>query len=1645
MQGKGRRGVLRRLLAVVATVVVVLAPGAGSAMPRNPRFETLSVDDGLPQDTVSAVLQDHQGFLWIGTQAGLARYDGYRYTLFQNDPADPSSLGDNYVTALLEDDQGRLWVGTRGGLFRLDAGRRRFESIAPPESAGAVRGRREINALLAERDGAPATVTAVWVATTKGLERIDTRDDAFETWRQNDAHDSRPASDGIQSLAADPLGGLWIGSGMGLDRWDRATRRFSHYPVGSGRRDNVVQTLHWSHNGRLWIGTQSGVRSWRPDAEAAPRIEPADLPADDIRALLETADGAIWIGTYASGLYRYDPAGPSLTNYRHQAQDSDSLASNDVQSLYVDRSDTLWIGSWTGGVSRLGLRGGGFERYLSVSGDAASLSDSRVRGVTGDRRGSIWLATMGGGINRLDTATGRFRSYLPTQRPGEMLLDLRVNCIAIDGGGGIWAGTVGGLARVDPAAGRYTLMDLGALPAALESVFALQFDGNGDLWIGTEGGALRRRAADGGLDVFVSRPDRSDSLPPGRVAAFLLDRDGTLWIGTYSGLARLERDRGSFTRFHHDPARADSLSQDRVNDLFEDRAGRLWVSTAGGLNRVDSKNGAALAFHAYSRHDGLASDVIGKVLEGHDGELWISTIAGLSRLDVEHGAIRNFGAGDGLITGSFYVNSGYADSDGRLYFGGQHGLLSFLPTDIASNPLPPEVRITELRVFNAPVRGDARPADVAFDGDIGDAGELRLGPAAAVFSLEFAALHFSDPARNRYAHQLVGVDPDWVLTGADQRSATYTNLDAGRYTFRVRAANKDGVWNETGASLMIVVVPPWWRTWWFRLALLAAAVSAVAAVIRLRVRGLEQQRLQLAQEVSARTSEVVRQRDEIVQQKELLELGRNDLSVLGEIGREITATLDQDAVVRTLDRNVHALLEVTTFAIYLLDAPGRTLRQVLRMEDGVELPDHSIALGHPTSDSARCVRELREILVDVADPAGDPNHVPGSLQTLSRLFAPLAIGERVLGVMSVQSQRRHAYAAREQMIFRTLCAYGAIALDNAAAYRRLAAIDAELGRSLRDQQLILDHAAAAIFFVRDHRILRCNSGMEQILGYPPGALTGASTEIYFPSHSDWEAMNRRNFPQIAAGEVSTGECQVQRRDGSLIWMAYRGRAVEPQAPEQGTIWVAHDITERKQAEAELERVLRDQQLIWDNLSGAVVLTRDRIIVRCSRGAEEMLGYAPGTLQGKSARCYFPSDHAFEEYGRRTYPVLAAGEVAQSEVQWQRLDGTLMSGFTSGRAVDPSDLSAGVVWMAQDISEKKREEEELIEGKRKVELALRQVEATQRQVTVLSELVGYLQACPDEGEACACIAEYGPRLFPGGRGRLYLSRKGEDLLSAAAWGPDNATPAVAALRNDDCWALRRGQVYRVDQPVLALPCPHLGADARNCACSCVPLMAQGDTIGLLHVAHAGLSDGVAIDLAQNLAVAMAEQAALALANIRLREALTQQSVRDPLTSLYNRRYLQDSIVRMLGRCRRDGIALSVLMIDVDHFKKFNDTYGHHAGDHVLVEMARLVAARFGGIDVACRYGGEEFIVLLPGRTLTEAAARALELLDAVRALRLTHDNRSLGRITASLGLAQFPLHGSAATELIAAADSALYRAKQGGRDRLVTAADALEAS
>jgi diguanylate cyclase (GGDEF)-like protein len=844
---------------------LVLVSLPASALGRAIRFERLSAEQGLSQSTVMCVLQDSRGFMWLGTEAGLNRYDGRSVTVYRHDVHDPASLPSDFVWALAEDPAGDLWVATEGGgLARWERSRDRFVRypVDPKGQSGPPSG--QLRTIHVDRNG------AVWVGTKDaGLFRLDAKSGRGQRFVHDPADQASLSDNGVYALYEDGAGRLWVGTNGGLGRLDAATGRFRNFRHDSRDArslvDDHVRGIREDRDGRLWIATFGGGLDALPrDREPFEHhrhdaANPLGLADDFVHAVMEDSAGRLWVGT-RSGLQLRESDG-SFSRYRNVPANPHSLGDDDVLSLFEDRGGVLWFGTRAGGAARWNPRTWAFGHVPPDPSDPQGLANGYVTSFSEDPRGNLWIGTMGGGLHELDRRSGRMRRYGRAERG---LGDDRVMALLHDQAGRLWVGTMeGGLSRLDPASGRFQAFPSDpARPGSLSAngIMALLEDRRGTLWVGTYGGGLDRLDRD--ADAFsVYRHDPKDpaSLSRDIVTALAEDPSGAVWAGTEGGgLDRLDPRERRFQRFRHDPSDPASLADDTVYSLHVDSGGTLWAGTRSGLSRLetlDPGSGRA-SFRTFTSSDGLAGNVVYGIESDGVGRLWLSGSQGLIRFDPRTAAFRQFTASHGLQGNEFNFGAHYRSPRGELFFGGPGGFNAFVPERLPTNSNPPPVALTGFYKFNRRAL------------ELGPAYALKtvsLGYRDSVVSLEFAALDYAAPERNRYAYRLEGFDEGWIDLGSEGR-VTLTNLDAGRYVLRVRAANSDGTWNEDGLALPLRVAPPPWRSPWAYAAYVLSLGGVLASLVQRQRRKSAREaeyRRRLETEVQARTEELGRRNEEL--------------------------------------------------------------------------------------------------------------------------------------------------------------------------------------------------------------------------------------------------------------------------------------------------------------------------------------------------------------------------------------------------------------------------------------------------------------------------------------------------------------------------------------------------------------------------------------------------------------------------------------------------------------------------------------------------------------------------------------------------------------------------------------------------------------
>ena len=811
----------RTLLALALVGLCVRA----FAAPQPMYFDRFDRDSGLSQLAVNALAQDAAGFLWVGTEDGFDRFDGYAFRHADHDFDAAGNLANNYIASIARDAHGTLWLATDGGgVIRRDPLTGAFEPLALQVRGSIDSGLARARTLRFDRAG------HLWIGTRDaGLARFDPNTHRIAWLRHDPSRAESLASDSIFALFEDRGGTLWIGTESGLDALDIASGNLRHQPLPLPK-SALIRTVLEDRSGSLWIGTSLGLvrldsATRKPTLFTHDAADSRSLPANSVNTLLEDSAGRLWIGT-TEGLALFEYGRGRFDVYRQDPADPRSLPDDNVISLFEDRSGLLWIGTKFGGLAKWNPRTWSFGHRPASREDG--FASRNVMALTEDGAGRTWVATFGGGITIVDPKSARATTLRHDSAKPDSLADDRVMALLTDHEGLVWAGTMsGGLQRIVPqtlaiSAFRHDPADPHSLGAP--GVMSLFEDSQQRVWVGTYGGGLS--LFDRETQTFRRYPTHAEDptkLSAGRVTALAEDTTGLLWIGTDGGgLNAFDTSTGKFTTFRHNPRDTSSLSADTVYSLHVDAQGTVWIGTrGGGLDRLIGSGHVRpqARFEHLTEKDGLPNNSVYGIHSDATGQIWVSTNYGLARIDPNRHVIRAFHRAQGLQGEEFNFGAHYASRAGALFFGGGNGYNAFFPAALQFNSLPPPIALTSLTIVDRPALTGVAASRMR---------DLHLPYRDDVVTFEFAALDFTAPLANTFQYRLEGAEQSWVNAG-NRRSVTYAKLPGGHYTLRVRAANADGTWNSAGLALPLSVAPPPWKSSWAYLGYAVLLVLLIAA------------------------------------------------------------------------------------------------------------------------------------------------------------------------------------------------------------------------------------------------------------------------------------------------------------------------------------------------------------------------------------------------------------------------------------------------------------------------------------------------------------------------------------------------------------------------------------------------------------------------------------------------------------------------------------------------------------------------------------------------------------------------------------------------------------------------------------------------
>lgn len=852
-----------RLFLFLLTYILLASQPMVQAQDNTANFDHISVEDGLSQSEVYAILKDSQGFMWFGTVDGLNKYNGYNFIHYKHDPYDTTTLSHNHINTLYEDKSGNLWAGTFDGLNKLDKKTNTFvrlNHISNPKTS-------------------PVTVTSIyedrfhtiWVGTSQGLKRLIPQGNKGTYNTRTYANDSTQAyslsHNWVNTIFEDKKGNIWVGTARGLNlltikdpskKPEQQQVVFTHAYNSNNPVFNVsypsISGIAEDHFGNLWVATSRGLN--RIDTKAGTvecyYHQPGNhksLSDNVIEALLVDQKGDIWVGTQANGICKLilkdKETVSDILHYKDDFSANKGLKSNMIYYLYEssdENEDVVWIGTRGAGVHTYSRSKNKFVLWNRITGQDRSSASNSTFAIFTDQTDHLWIGTQRG-IYRINRKNNKVSRYLYDPNNIHSISDDLIQHIYEDKQGNIWVGTHFGLNKFDAATETFTRIyfnDHGK--KYLENKIVSMYDDHaGNLWIGT-GLDLKKYDRKTGKTYSYHTMNGSRNFRSMFITCINEDKENNLWLGTLFGLYKFNPVNGTFKPYLHKKDDPHSLNSDMVWSTMLDEKGIFWISTDQGINKMIIKNGKEKFLH-YNQKNGLSNNFVYGMVTDSKGMIWMSSNLGLSRFNPTTQTFKNFDVTDGLPNNEFNSGAYHKSAKGELFFAGNSGAVSFDPETIADNLHIPKVQITSFKKFEKPLNLDSLLAAE---------GAIKLNFKENFFSFDFVALDYTNPRKNQYAFKMDGFHDEWIYVG-NRRFASFTNLSPGTYTFRVKGSNSDGIWNEKQeASIQVIITPPFWRTYWFYILTLLILVASARLFYDYRVkrkvyRLMEMEKVKLAE------------------------------------------------------------------------------------------------------------------------------------------------------------------------------------------------------------------------------------------------------------------------------------------------------------------------------------------------------------------------------------------------------------------------------------------------------------------------------------------------------------------------------------------------------------------------------------------------------------------------------------------------------------------------------------------------------------------------------------------------------------------------------------------------------------------------------
>jgi signal transduction histidine kinase/ligand-binding sensor domain-containing protein/CheY-like chemotaxis protein/AraC-like DNA-binding protein len=796
------------------------------------KFKHISNEDGLSSSTVECIFQDNRGFLWFGTRDGLNKYDGHKITVYRNKEEDSTSISDNYIRCIYQDSRNNLWVGTSQGLNKFDAEHNKFikySTLLPHNSI------QNLGVTSIYEDH----LKTLWVGTSGGgLYYLD-KNRTFKSLKYPDAE--KQAAFSIINYITEHQQHLIIATNKGAWRYHTKNGTFQFL---SSLNKFTIRTIAKDKTAGLWIGTEEkGLVFYDENHQILKQYlhndtEKSSLGSDLVRAILISKNNQIWVGGINGGLNLFNPKDETFSHYQDEPGNPFSLSQRTISALYEDKQGNLWIGTHRGGINVYSKNAEKFG-LIRQKPNKNSLSYNDVRAFCEDKSGTIWIGTDGGGLNLFDRKNQSFTVFRNNPFNNKSISSDAVLHI-MDSGNELLIGTWGGGLNVfDKSTKNFkdnNSKSLSSKPISSDYVQKCFTDSKKNIWVCTYYGGLNLfDKATGNFNRVIWGKDKKSQLYGNNIISIAEDNNQNLWIGTDDGgLNKYQLNTGVFKHYFNEEVKKPDL---RI--IFTDSKNRLWIGQAG-LYLYHKKDDS---FKLFTNRAGLSTEFIKGITEDSAGNLWISTSNGLTKLNPQTLEFKKYNTADGLQGLEFEANAYLKTKSGEMFFGGVNGFNYFYPENIKTNKYSPQVYITGFNIFNKEVLPNQK--DSPLSKDISFTQNIELNYQQSSISFDFAALNYIAAENNVYAYQLEGLDKEWNFVGHNSK-ASYTNLDPGDYTFKVKSANNDGVWNNKATVVYIHISSPFWQTWWFRILIASIIIYVIYFILnfkrKLELKAIEEQK-----------------------------------------------------------------------------------------------------------------------------------------------------------------------------------------------------------------------------------------------------------------------------------------------------------------------------------------------------------------------------------------------------------------------------------------------------------------------------------------------------------------------------------------------------------------------------------------------------------------------------------------------------------------------------------------------------------------------------------------------------------------------------------------------------------------------------------